>query len=45
MSFDAFTIAGILTAILAGGFFIVVVSRNDEVSSGSRRPAARGRRR
>ncbi len=29
MSFDAFTITGILTAILSGGFLIGLVSRND----------------
>ncbi|WP_295577922.1 hypothetical protein [uncultured Lamprocystis sp.] len=29
MSFDAFTITGILAAILSGGFLIGLVSRND----------------
>lgn len=29
MSFDTLTIAGILCAILSGGFLIALVSRND----------------
>ena len=33
MSFDTLTIAGILSAILSGGFLIALASRND---SGSR---------
>lgn len=30
MSFDALTIAGIVAAIVAGGFLIALVSRNDK---------------
>jgi hypothetical protein len=36
MSFDALTIAGALSALLAGGFLIALVRRNDSAESSGR---------
>jgi hypothetical protein len=32
MSFDALTIAGVLAAVVSGGFFVALVSQNDKNS-------------
>jgi hypothetical protein len=40
MSFDALTIAGILSALLAGGFFLGLFSHNDTGSHDTRQTAA-----
>lgn len=37
MSFDALTIAGILSALLAGGFLIALASTNQSFARGRRR--------
>lgn len=37
MSFDTLTIAGILAAILSGGFLIALASRNDSGTSQNER--------
>jgi hypothetical protein len=39
MSFDALTIAGILAAVLAGGFLVALVSQNDKRGEGRRETA------